>query len=98
MIRTNRKRRLVYPVTANDLTAIAIRETRQERDVTQQDLADALQVTRSHVANLETGRFNVSLALLWEIGEALDCEPRFLIPSIEELARENRNAKRRKSG
>lgn len=96
MIRTNRKCRLVCPVTANDLTAIAIRETRRERDVTQQDLADALVVTRSHVANLETGRFNISLELLWEIGEALDIEPRYLIPTTAELAREKRNAKRRK--
>ena len=86
----------MYPVTANDLTAIAMRETRRERDVTQADLADVLCVTRSHVANLETGRFNISLALLWEIGEALGIEPRYLIPTADELARENHNAKRRK--
>lgn len=97
MIRMNRKRRLVYPVTVSDLVGNVIRRKRLYYGVTQEGLADMIGVTRTHICNIEAGRLQmIGLDLLWDIAAALGVDTRSLIPTIEELALENRNAKRRK--
>lgn len=40
-----------------------IQELRKERKVTQQELADALSVTRQTIISLENGKYNASLTL-----------------------------------
>lgn len=47
------------------------RDTRVQLDITQQELAGAVGVSRSHIAGIETGRVNPSLDLVWQIGAAL---------------------------
>lgn len=47
------------------------RSTRVDLDITQQQLADAVGVTRSYVARLESGRANPSLEVVDRIGNAL---------------------------
>jgi transcriptional regulator with XRE-family HTH domain len=47
------------------------RETRWSLDITQCDLAGAVGVSRSHIAEVETGKVNPSLDLVMHIGDAL---------------------------
>lgn len=44
-----------------------IKEMRKERKITQQDLADALEVTRQTIISLENGKYNASLILAHKI-------------------------------
>ena len=55
-----------------------IQELRKSRKVTQQELADALSVTRQTIISLENGKYNASLTLAHKAAQ-------FLGISIEEL-------------
>jgi transcriptional regulator with XRE-family HTH domain len=50
------------------------RQTRLDLDVTQLQLGTAVGVSRAHIAAIETGRANPSIALVDRIGEALGIE------------------------
>ena len=50
------------------------RETRSLLDITQEDLAAAVGVSRSHLAGIETGKANPTLDLVMRIGGALGLE------------------------
>jgi transcriptional regulator with XRE-family HTH domain len=50
------------------------RDTRTMLDITQQELAVAVGISRSHVAGIETGRVNPSLDLVWRIADRLGIE------------------------
>jgi transcriptional regulator with XRE-family HTH domain len=47
-------------------------------DVTQQELAKATGVSRSHIAGIETGRVDPSLDLVWSISDRLGLELQFV--------------------
>jgi putative transcriptional regulator len=49
-------------------------EFRAERDMTQGDLADALNVSRQTVNALETGRYDPSLPLAFAIARLFKCK------------------------
>ncbi|MBQ2612801.1 MAG: helix-turn-helix transcriptional regulator [Methanobrevibacter sp.] len=49
-----------------------IREFRQKKGMTQQDLADAVGVTRQTINALENARYNPSLLLAYKITKTLD--------------------------
>ena len=55
-----------------------IQELRKSRKVTQQELADALSVTRQTIISLENGKYNASLTLAHKAAQ-------FFGVSIEEL-------------
>ncbi|MDO4863979.1 MAG: helix-turn-helix transcriptional regulator [Ruminococcus sp.] len=55
-----------------------IQELRKSRKVTQQELADALSVTRQTIISLENGKYNASLVLAHKAAQ-------FFGVSIEEL-------------
>ena len=55
-----------------------IEEKRKERDMTQQDLAKVLGVSRQTIISLEGGRYNPSILLAHKIAETFDA-------SIEEI-------------
>lgn len=55
-----------------------IQELRKSRKVTQQELADALSVTRQTIISLENGKYNASLALAHKAAQ-------FFETTIEEL-------------
>ena len=48
-----------------------IKELRARYDLTQDDLADMVGVTRQTMLHLEKGRYNPSLVLAWKIAKAL---------------------------
>ena len=55
-----------------DYLEIKIREFRQKKGMTQQDLADAVGVTRQTINALENARYNPSLLLAYKITKTLD--------------------------
>lgn len=58
-----------------------IKETRQNRGYTQQELADLIHLTRSSIANIEIGRQKLPIHVLYAIAEQLKIEPFNLLPS-----------------
>ena len=63
----------------------AIKATRQARGLTQAQIADAVGVLRTSVANIEAGRQRLPIDLLYDIADALRCDPRELLPPTEEV-------------
>lgn len=55
-----------------------IQELRKSRKITQQELADALSVTRQTIISLENGKYNASLILAHKVAQ-------FFGTSIEEI-------------
>ena len=49
-----------------------IKELREEKGLTQQQLADIVDVTRQTILFLEKGKYNPSLRLAWMIAEVFD--------------------------
>ena len=57
-----------------DYLETRIREFRQKKGLTQQELADAVGVTRQTINALENARYNPSLLLAYNITKVLDQE------------------------
>lgn len=55
-----------------------LEELRKQRGIKQEDLADALEVSRQTIGSLENGRYNPSILLAFKIA-------RFFDMSIEEI-------------
>ncbi len=49
-----------------------IKELREEKGITQQGLADIVDVTRQTILFLEKGKYNPSLRLAWKISEVFN--------------------------
>ena len=64
-----------------------IQELRKARKVTQQELADALSVTRQTIISLENGRYNASLILAHKIAQffGITIEELFIFEENENL-------------
>lgn len=60
-----------------------IRSLRDERDLSQQDLADQAGVSRRTIAALETGQVNISLAKLDAIAAVLGVDFRTIVSAPE---------------
>ncbi len=52
----------------------SIRNLRQQREMTQQDLADAAGITKANVSNIEAGKYSVGLDVLNRIANSLGVE------------------------
>ena len=48
-----------------------IAQLRKEKGMTQQDLADRVEMQRAHISRIEAGRYSVGLDTLTAIGQAL---------------------------
>jgi transcriptional regulator with XRE-family HTH domain len=66
-------------LTANQVVADQVRWLRDNRKITQQELADSLGWTQSQVARLELGRRAVTVADLLALAWALDVAPVYLL-------------------
>lgn len=58
----------------------AVLAYRKQRGLTQAQLAEKSEVTRSHIANLETGRSDVPVSTLMRIADALGVPAKDLLP------------------
>ena len=56
-----------------------IKETRQEKGLTQEYLAQAADVNTSHISNIENGRSKISLTTLVNICNALDVSVDYIL-------------------
>ena len=55
-----------------------LEQLRKQRGISQEELADALQVSRQTVGSLENGRYNPSILLAFKLA-------RFFVMTIEEI-------------
>lgn len=64
-----------------------IQELRKERKITQNELADAVEVTRQTIISLENGKYNASLLLAHKIAQyfAVTIEEIFIFDKEDEL-------------
>jgi DNA-binding XRE family transcriptional regulator len=61
----------------------AVRKARDHLGLTQQQIADALGLTRTSITNIEAGRQRVLLGDIFAFAKALNCSPRSLFISTE---------------
>jgi transcriptional regulator with XRE-family HTH domain len=61
-----------------------IRAHRRARDLTQEQLADDVDLSRTSITNIEQGNQPVSAWLLWRLSAILGCSVNELLPSAEE--------------
>jgi transcriptional regulator with XRE-family HTH domain len=66
-----------------------IKEKRKELNVKQQKLADEVNINRTSISNIEKGRHQPPLHLLFKICFYLNLDIHSLIPSLEEIANLN---------
>lgn len=66
------------------ITGRIIRKLREQRGLTQEVLSGLAAVSRSHLAEIESGRINANVETLWRISEALDIKMSDLIRMVEE--------------
>lgn len=69
---------MFYKTESGDNLQTRIQELRKARKITQNELADAVNVTRQTIISLENGRYNASLVLAHKIAQ-------FFRVSIEEI-------------
>ena len=68
----------------NFITGRIIRELREQRGLTQEVLSGLAAVSRSHLAEIETGHTNANVETLWRISEALGMKMSDLIRMVEQ--------------
>ena len=66
------------------ITGRIIRELREQRGLTQEVLSGLAAVSRSHLAEIETGHTNATVETLWRISEALGMKMSDLIRMVEQ--------------
>lgn len=66
------------------ITGRIIRKLREQRGLTQEVLSGLAAVSRSHLAEIETGHTNANLETLWRISEALGIKMSELIRMVEQ--------------
>jgi len=64
------------------ITGQLIRKTREERGLTQAELAAAVSLTRASITNIESGKQKLLLHTLYDIAIALSVEPSALLPKL----------------
>jgi transcriptional regulator with XRE-family HTH domain len=62
----------------------AIREARDEAGITQKELADRAGMSRASIANIEAGRQQFPLHVLYRIARALDVDATRLLPAASQ--------------
>lgn len=65
------------------VTGRIIRNLREKRGLTQEILSGLAAVSRSHLAEIESGRTNANVETLWKISEALGMRCSDLIRAVE---------------
>ena len=66
------------------VTGRIIRELREQRGLTQEVLSGLAGLSRSHLAEIETGHTNANVETLWRLSEALGMRMSALIRMVEQ--------------
>jgi transcriptional regulator with XRE-family HTH domain len=64
----------------------AVHLSRRRAHMTQEDLANRVRLTRTSITNIEKGKQNVSIRMLYDLAAALKKRPEELLPPLEELS------------
>lgn len=75
-------KRNIKPVDLHALFCANVRYCRLHRKLTQEDLAERLNVVRAYVADIERGRNSPTLALVSRFATALEVDPRILFQKL----------------
>jgi transcriptional regulator with XRE-family HTH domain len=57
-----------------------VRQARKHAGITQAELAEAMQRTRSAIIDIEAGRRHITAEHLWQIAQILSCPISFFFP------------------
>lgn len=68
---------------------LKIKYSREARKVSQTELGDKVGLTRSSIANIESGRQKVQIDTLYCIAQTLEVEIQDLLPKLVELTNDN---------
>lgn len=66
------------------VTGQIIRRLREQRGITQEVLSGLAAISRSHLAEIETGRTNANVETLWKISVALGMRCSELLRAVEQ--------------
>lgn len=66
------------------VTGRIIRELREQRGLTQEVLSGLAGLSRSHLAEIETGHTNANVETLWRLSEAMGMRMSELIRMVEQ--------------
>lgn len=67
----------------NRITGLVIMELRQKKGLTQEVVSGLANISRSHLAMIESGRISPKVDTLWRIAEALGTKLSKLIDIVE---------------
>ena len=71
------------------VTGQIIRRLREKRGLTQEVLSGLAAISRSHLAEIESGRTNANVETLWKISESLGMRCSDLIRAVEQTIENN---------
>ncbi|MXO31614.1 helix-turn-helix domain-containing protein [Apibacter sp. B2912] len=63
-----------------------IKSKREELKITQLELSESLNISRASVSNIEVGRHQIPLVVLYSISQVLKIDIQELIPSYKEVS------------
>lgn len=82
----------IKPVEINkqDLYQVGfkIKMMRMQKSITQTDLAEAMEISKAHLSNIETGKTVVTLENLFKVQKILDCRMRDFFDEKQEEPKE----------
>lgn len=76
---------ILYPLVGQ-----RIQDIRKENNVSQQELADFLNLSRTSISNIENGRHPIFLHHIYTIAEKFDIPIEKILPSVFELQNEQK--------
>lgn len=71
--------------TAGEMLGDHVRDLRQKRELTQNDLAQRLGVPQSRISEIESGARVPNLMTMLRLAAALDCKPTALLAPFDKL-------------
>jgi transcriptional regulator with XRE-family HTH domain len=69
----------------NEAFGKIIKQLREEREMSQQELADYAELDRSYISDMERGRYNPTLLTVYKLAEILKVKPNEIIQKVDKL-------------
>jgi transcriptional regulator with XRE-family HTH domain len=63
---------------------LVVRQLREERHYTQEQLADLARISRNYLGNIERGEYNVTLEIVEQLAKGLDLSMSALLLAVEQ--------------
>lgn len=69
----------------NETFGKVIKQLREERGLSQQELADYAELDRSYISDMERGRYNPTLQTVYKLAEIFKIKPNEIIQKVDKL-------------